>query len=181
MEIEYDFTIDDAQAVAKYFVYHKPVSKKQMNATRRRFMLFAALYFVVAILFATVGHLAIAVIFGLLTVIWIPYYFFYPGIFRKRTMKMVLEQQQRLLPNNKRKQKITITNETLTETTTEATTTCHWSLVEDVFTFERHLFIETRGYGTIIIPERAFASEVDFQRFVGEVKSHYQTAKTKVN
>ena len=178
MEIEYEFTIDDAQAGAKYFVYHKPVSKKQMNVTRRRFMLFAALYFVVAILFAMVGHLALAVIFGLLAVIWIPYYFFYPGIFRKSAIKTVLEQQQRLLPNNKLKQKITISNETLTKTTTEATTTCHWSLVEDVFTFEQHLFIETRGYGTIINPERAFASEEAFQQFVGEVKSLYQKAKT---
>ena len=178
MEVEYEYTIDDAKAWSRYYVKNSPVFKKQINNMRLVYILFAVFLVAVTITFYADDDLLMALGLTFVTLFLAVYFFIFPVIRRKKVMQAALEENQKMLPNNKEKRKITITDETMTITKPAATSIFWWSLLEDVITYEKHLFILTRGFGAICVPERAFASEADFQQFVVEVKLHYKTAKT---
>jgi hypothetical protein len=178
MEIEYDFTLDDAQAYSDYFFTGSPDYLRQMNTIKNRFLFFPGAFILAAVIFALRGDYTVTVIFGLVAALLVGVYFVLPGILRRRMMKTAIIQNKTRLPEGKRKQKITLTSGGFTQTTAESTQTFPWNLVDDVVTVEKYLFIVVKGSGSVSVPERVFANEADYERFVAEAKVNWQRAET---
>jgi hypothetical protein len=174
LEIEYDFTVDDAQAYSEYYLNNSPAFKKQLASTSRKFLYIPLVFVIGAVLFSFGKDYTIPIIFLVFAAVLGGAYFFMPGILRKRLLKTARDQHAQHLPARKRKQKITVTPDKITQTTSESTQTFQWNTVEDVITWQQYLFILVRNTGAISIPQSAFANPADFEKFTTEVKSNYR-------
>jgi hypothetical protein len=179
MEIEYEFTVDDAQAYTRYYVNNSPVFKKQLDSTRKKLLYIPVIFLLGALIISFGGNRVVPVIFVLMAAFVFGFYFFMPSLVKNRVLKTTLEHQKQLFHGNKRKQKLTVTADNFSQTTPESASTFQWTMVESILTLEQYLFIVVRGFGTVGVPARAFPSKESFQQFAGEVKANYQAAKSK--
>jgi hypothetical protein len=159
-------------------VNNSPVFNKQMDSTRKKLLYIPAIFLLGALVISFGGNRVLPVIFILMAAVVFGFYYFMPNLVKSRMLKTTLEHQRQLFHGYKRQQKLSVTADSLTQTTPEATSTFKWSMVESILTLENYLFIVVRGYGAVGVPARAFPDRESFQQFVGEVKADYQKGKT---
>jgi hypothetical protein len=113
--------------------------------------------------------LAMTIMFISVAAVLTAIYFCLPGIFRKGIIKYSDERNRKMLTDGKQQHKLTLNDNNLTLTTPKKVSTFHWNWVTDINVFEQYLYIELGTDVVIIIPQRAFSNETDFQQFAGGV------------
>jgi hypothetical protein len=178
MEVEYDFTVDDAQAYSEYYLNNSPEFKKQLASTSRKYLYIPLVFVIGAVLFSFGSDRIVPIIFLIVAAILGGAYFFMPSVIRRQLLKTARTQNRQRMITGKRKQQIIVTPDKLTQISAEGTLSYNWSSVDDVITSGGYLFIMLRNAPAISVPERAFANNADFQQFAAEVLSFYRQGKT---
>jgi len=173
MDLKYEIGIDDARAYSEYFVSHNAAFNRQINSRRQRYI-YSAILAVIAIgLFAWRGQVITAIVFGAAAVGFMAVYFSYPYFSRKKALSNLVKESERVLKGGTSQQKLTVTDEGMVYKTPSGESNFKWDKLESLVNTGQHLFFMVHGLGAVIVPRRAFTTEMDFQQLLNLVKTHF--------
>ena len=86
-----------------------------------------------------------------------------------RVMRRSSMMKQRSASYFRGVRELTISETGLTETRESGTTTLNWTSIDRIVRTKTHLFLYSAGLCTFFMPQRAFGSSIEFERFVAEL------------
>jgi hypothetical protein len=181
MDLKYEIGIDDARAYSEYFVSYNAAFNRQISSRRRRYI-YSAILAVIAIgLFAWRGQVITSIVFGAAAVGFIAVYFSYPYFSRKRALNRLVKKSTQVLKGGSSKQKLTVTDQGMVYRTSSGESDFKWDKLESLVNTGQHLFFMVHGFGAVIVPRRAFTTEMDFQQLLNLVKTHFTKVEEPAN
>lgn len=180
MDAEFELKPEDLWEFNKYHHLHSPVMRQSYY---RQWFLFPIAWFILcmAIWYGVDRNRGtpLRTFLDLLPLFsgipfWLVYFpFSYRRKLRKIVMGMIAEGQNRGLFS---RHGVDVSDEGVTESTALTETKVKWSAVERCVTQADYLFIYMNAVAAIIVPKRAFANQLEFERFAGAVKEHFSNA-----
>jgi hypothetical protein len=181
MDLKYEIGIDDATAYSEYFVSQNAAFNRQINSGRRRYM-YSTILAVIAIgLFAWRGQVITSIVFGVVAIGFLLVYFSYPYFSRKRALNKLIKQSAQVLKGRVSKQTLTVTDAGLVYKTPSGESNFAWNKLESLINRGQYLFFIVHGFGPVIVPKRAFASDTEFQQLMKLVKTHFTKVEEPAN
>jgi hypothetical protein len=174
MDIEYDVNLDDAVEFNHYVSNHNPKSKNRRKIVR-------AIYIFDIVVFAFIGLVSLlgnqiitGVIFSLLAV-GIGTYYWYR--FSRVRIKQAVVKQYVKIPNEEIcRHKLSISDSGLHDITDYEESTTHWSAFNEILQTNKYLYFFMKPGKAYIVPKRAFADDMAFNRFVETARNYHSKA-----
>lgn len=178
-QIEFELNTDDIIAFFQYSYRHKRYRK-----LIHYMMMIVSLFWIILaiILFIISGKdlLFFSIVLAILGVLGIVFYLLAPLVINRSINKIVVKTYGKQSNKLTGKHKLSITPEEIIDMTDAGTSSICWDAVENIEYTKQYLFINVRGSGPYIIPQKAFADSKEFNDFIKNIKAYYQTT-IKVN
>ncbi len=175
VEVEYELNVEDEVA---FRLYNYTYSRKLLRYMYLTACLSEILVATVLVVASGRPHFAFVFALSVLAALTLVYYLVSTSIFRKRLRWTVIrdngERPSKLLG----RQRLSVNAESVSEITPAGKSITRWNTVERVASTDQYIFIKVRGSVPYIVPRRAFASEEEFNQFIGTVKAYHQAAMT---
>jgi hypothetical protein len=178
MEVEFDLTLEDLIAFNEYHCAHSPAIQAQFRRGWWVVPFWALLVWLILALSAEkfADFAAEHWLWLLIVPFWL---FWFPWRWHRRQRKNAL----RLLNEGENvgvigRQRLTITPETVEQRSAYREVRMRWEAVEKIVRSEHYAYIYVSAYTAHILPRRAFLTDGEFLKFVGEAL-HYHDAKRR--
>jgi hypothetical protein len=176
-----ELTVEDAIAWNNYYLENSPQWKKNWILIRMVFMPVMAACFIVSLIYLITSNdkgLVLSTLIGggigiIIGAGGFLYYFFYPGILKRRIRKSahrVYNHQNNFIGNHK----YTVSAEGISD---NEDALVKWTAVEDIVQTDTHLFILVHPKKALIIPKRAFPDGAALNRFTGDVNTMLEASR----
>jgi len=178
MEVEFDLTLEDLVAFNEYHCAHSPTIQAQFRRGWWSFPVMVIIgWLVLAAYSGQFAQFASDHWFWLLSVpfwlFWFPWR--WHGHQRKNALGLLNEGENVGVIG---RQRITITPEAVMQSNAYREVRTRWEVVEKIVRTDHHVFIYVSALSAHILPRRAFLTDGEFLKFVGEAL-HFHDAKLR--
>ena len=178
MEVQFDLTLEDLLAFHEYHNAHSPTMQRHYHLAWWRLpVAVIILWLVLAVWSGQFSQFASDYWYGLLIVpFWL---FWFPWRWHRARRMNALQ----LLSEGENvgvigRQRLTITPETVTQSNAYREYRTRWEAVEKIVRSEHYAYVYVSAYTAHILPRRAFLTDGEFLKFVGEAL-HFHDAKRR--
>jgi hypothetical protein len=178
MEVEYELTLDDLVAFHEYHCAHSPTIQRQYHRGWWRLpIIVMALWALLGWRSGAFAQFAADEWYWLLLVpVWL---ITYPWRWHRAQRRAVVNLwNEGENAGSLGRQKLTITPETVMQSNAYREVRTRWEAVEKMERTEHYVFIYFSALHALILPRRAFLTDGEFLRFVGEAL-HFHEAKRR--
>jgi len=176
MEVEYAFTPDDVIAFQRYHLDHQPMAGRHVRwglllGVSACFLIFALVFWLPDLLRGRWSALSSGTLCGSLFLL---YFCLFRHRLIARSVRLMLKEGQnaKILCN----QQLTITPETLSQTTEFSSAVTQWAAIEKIAVTKDHAFFYLNTRMAYILPQGAFANEWEFKEFVETARRYHEEA-----
>lgn len=174
IEVEYQLTVDDLVAFNRTVAIDNKSDSVGFSFVQFRGPIIVALL-LIALCFVVPpkGVIAVWFISGFLTcslfILMVAF------VLRARSFNFCFKRM--LVSENISKRNLAIDSDHIKESTKYSHYTVHWSGIEKVQKVQDQIFLYITNVSALIIPKRAFADEVAFERFYEKCHAYYEAAR----